>query len=139
MSFYHNDPYVFISISDPGGSNVKLGYEGDGLIDILRLQFDDKDPSSISHTIKTKYQYITDDDAKQIIDFYEVWKSDVSFICIHCGAGISRSSATAAALQVVSNGPRSDNWIFQDGRYMPNRYVYRKILAEAHKRNLIVF
>jgi len=67
-----------------------------------------------------------DSQAQEILDFVDKVKDDVKLIICHCEAGVSRSAGVAAAVLKILTG--SDNAIFNDRRYIPNRYVYRKIL-----------
>lgn len=70
-------------------------------------------------------------DAKAIIDLVEAhpeWET----LLVHCTAGISRSSAVAAALHKIFNG--SDEAIFGKRCFRPNMRVYRMVLEEWHSR-----
>jgi predicted protein tyrosine phosphatase len=64
--------------------------------------------------------------AVQIVDFVERMKNRVNGFLIHCEAGVSRSAAVAAAIELMLNG--SSDRIFNDRRYSPNQYVYRKLI-----------
>ena len=87
--------------------------------DILRLYFDDVD--SIIHG-----RLLSESDANKIKYFIINNKKHVNTIICSCDAGISRSSAIAAALMYWING--SDNEIWDNPRYVPNRFVYRTLL-----------
>jgi len=146
--FYHEDPYVFISIQDAGCVREPPIHitkrDAGNCMAVLALYFWDVD--AIHDKPEANYfvngrpaneGLFCDEQADKILDFYLEWKDMVAFFALHCNAGISRSSATAAALQVVADGPRSDNWIFDDGRWHPNRWVYRTILKVAQQRGLL--
>jgi predicted protein tyrosine phosphatase len=64
--------------------------------------------------------------AKGILDFAENWKSRVELIVCQCDAGISRSSAAAAALSKIING--DDSWVFNSPKYVPNNLIYRTLI-----------
>ena len=98
---------------------------------IMRLDFDDVSEFDL-HCMLTM-------DARKILDFVFAHKDEVDLIVVHCGAGISRSAAVAAALSKILNG--DDMWVFENPRYCPNNHVYRSIL-NAHfggydKRDLV--
>jgi len=106
---------------------------------ILRVQFYDIDIESITnagyiHEIQKSggKGLMTDDHANQILDFVVDMKGKIELLICHCEGGISRSSATAAAILRILTG--SDNKIFNDPRYIPNMFVYRKILNAWQER-----
>jgi len=70
--------------------------------------------------------------ALQIVDFVEGIKDKVKGFLIHCEAGVSRSAAVAAAIELMLNG--SSDRIFNDRRYSPNMYVYTKLIQEWQNR-----
>jgi hypothetical protein len=70
--------------------------------------------------------------AVQIVDFVERIKDKVNGILIHCEAGVSRSAAVAAAIELMLNG--SSDRIFNDRRYSPNLYVYTKLIQVWQNR-----
>lgn len=54
----------------------------------------------------------------------------INKIVCFCAAGISRSSATCAALMDIYNGHGSSGVIYSDNRYHPNGLIYHTIMAE---------
>lgn len=109
---------------------------------VLYLQFYDIDVDSITNAgyileikkIKTEFGsgLMTDDHANSIIEFYQEMLGKIEILICHCEAGVSRSSGVAAALMRIHTG--SDDKIFNDSRYIPNRFVYRKILNAWEER-----
>jgi predicted protein tyrosine phosphatase len=132
-AFIH-EPHVIISItgSKHGIANVEAGRGG--CKEVLRLTFDDAGPGWTQFQEET--QLFTDKDADLIADFVEIWKDKVQIIVVHCLGGISRSSGVAAAIHYALNGKDSCTAIFNDGRYVPNSYVYNKTLNALHSKNL---
>lgn len=62
----------------------------------------------------------------------QVWRKilehreDLELLICQCDGGISRSSATAAAVSRIING--DDRWIFRSQLYNPNKLVYYTLL-----------
>jgi predicted protein tyrosine phosphatase len=75
----------------------------------------------------------SDEQAVQIVDFVERIKDKVNGFLIHCEAGVSRSAAVAAAIELIVNG--SSDRILNDRRYSPNQCVYRKLIQAWQKPN----
>lgn len=133
-------PHAIISIGEPplkdefgGGEKANLTYDNPLLNGILWIQFYDLDISSFEMPaealmMQEKYGHglFTEKDAKDILDFLDVVKDKVDIIICNCKAGISRSSAVAAAILKILTG--SDKEIFDNPRYVPNMFVYRTIL-----------
>jgi predicted protein tyrosine phosphatase len=72
--------------------------------------------------------------AKKILELVEREKHNIFHIICVCGAGISRSSATAAALgKILYN---DDTFIFDNPRYIPNSHVYSTILRTNFERDI---
>jgi len=115
--FSPND-YV-ISITDPNSNDACIRGTGN----ILRVSFYDIDKRL--ETNGKFYEPINDSQAYQIVSFvgHAPGESDVY---VHCEAGISRSSGVAAALAKCFIGREAGEEIFK--RYLPNRYVYSKII-----------
>ena len=137
-------PHAIISIGEPKqckdkGLNKAEFADNEHRKGVLYLQFYDLDMASIEDAhdlreIQKKYGYglMTDDHANQILDFVEEIKDRVELIVCHCEAGVSRSSGVAAAILRILTG--SDDKIFNDRRYIPNIFVYRKILNAWEER-----
>lgn len=101
--------------------------------DVLRVQFDD---ITIKHVeayprVISKYQLFNGVIAKAIADFVEKHK-DIPLLICQCDAGISRSSATAAAISKFYKG--DDFEFFGSRRYVPNTLVYTILLDELYTR-----
>lgn len=117
------NPTYVISITTPGDPQANIHPEHSGTIKaVLRLAFDDVEAD--------EPRAITTDQAMQIKNFInnhweEIAKSD---LLVHCGAGISRSAGAAAAILLAKTG--SDDQIMENGRYTPNRTVYREVLNQ---------
>jgi len=66
--------------------------------------------------------------AKQILDLVKRENENIYYIVCQCDAGISRSSATAAALSKIIYD--TDEWVFAYKGYVPNTHIYTTILKE---------
>ena len=64
--------------------------------------------------------------AKKILELVEREKNNVYHIICVCDAGISRSSATAAAISKILYN--DDTFVFDNPRYLPNSHIYSTIL-----------
>jgi predicted protein tyrosine phosphatase len=129
-------PWVLISIHE--ASFPPVDPPSDGLQDLLVLKFSDLDtePDTVTEALNT-----TPMDAKQaesILRFFYKWKDRVDYLVCQCDAGISRSSAVAAALSVVNKGPRQDQWVFSNPMYKPNMHVYRLLLELASEMGILI-
>lgn len=153
--FVTEEKHIIISITDPNSEKVRIKSKP---IDILSLQFHDVDhrikkqkdcklckgtgKSELFPDINGGHCYACTDKmdikifdetyAEQILDFVNAYKDTVDLITVNCEAGISRSSATAAALSLILNG---EDQFFYD-HYLPNALIYRKIINVAVKRGV---
>lgn len=108
-----NGPFIWISIRDRNDSSVPS--LPSGCIKSLYLDFDDSDDNNL----------MTYHQAMSVAKFYADF-GHCNNLLINCEAGISRSSAVAAAiLKYVSN---DDSQVFNNAYFKPNRYVYRNVL-----------
>ncbi len=133
-SQYCKDPHktdsAIISISTPNVDYHGLEIEPtdkNRVIAILSLEFMDADypgDNDVYGNPTTISDLMSDEDAKTVVDFVEQYKD--KRILVHCDAGISRSSAVAAAILKHYTG--NDDMIFDSRWYNPNRWVYRKVL-----------
>ena len=107
---------IIVSINDVSDipNDIKIGH----VKRVLSVFFDD--------VCSGQPYAITEDDAKQIVEFVERYKDSVDKIIVHCAAGVSRSAATAAAILKFYTG--DDSQIFDALRYRPNMSVYTKVL-----------
>ena len=134
-------PHAIISIGEPepqreGAPGQAKFADNEHRKGLLRLQFYDIDVDSITNAgylreiqkMKEKYGsgLFTDDQARQIVNFVNKMRGKIEVLVCHCEAGISWSSGMAAAINLMING--SDKEIFNNIRYLPNMFVYRKIL-----------
>ena len=126
-------PHAIISITDPDKNFADFG-PNENRVDILSLQFYDLEDIRDEMSPQDGAVYaemfgsglFSDQQAFQIVEFVERIKDKVNGFLIHCEAGVSRSAAVAAAIELMVNG--SSDRVFQDKRYSPNGYVYRKLL-----------
>jgi len=154
-------PHAIISIGDPPPKGGAIGSratfaDNPNRVDTLWMRFYDLDMSfidqySILHTLKDStffnmetaedarifqeeygHGLFTEEHAAQILDFLDAVKDEVNAIVCNCEAGVSRSSAVAAAILRITTG--SDEKIFNDPRYIPNRFIYRTILNVWEER-----
>lgn len=109
---------VLIGITDPDTQPVS--YTGT-YVEVLPLQFHDMDKTYAG------YKTIDPEDAKKILELVLRHEEVLGEVVVHCGAGISRSSAVAAALSKILTG--CDGQFFQPP-FVPNRLVYSTILYE---------
>lgn len=125
MRWIHKDPFIHISISDSDQSACVLT-DCPTRLDQLFMFFEDwtyQDPH------QPNYVLFNEDMAKEILDFVNgslAKHPDLDLIVVNCQAGISRSSAVAAALATILNG--RDDFIFRDPAFAPNMLVYHTIL-----------
>ena len=117
--FKSDESFIVISITDPNSEKVKIKNKP---IDILSLQFFDLD-KDIGQFPYSQFIF-TINQAQQILNFVKKYKNKVNLIIVHCEAGISRSAGVAGALSLIYNG--TDEYYFE--KYLPNMFVYRKIL-----------
>ena len=123
--FESNEPFIVISITDPKSERVKV----DNLfMDILHLQFYDLDKDT--GTFPYSRFILTENQAQQILDFVNYYKSKVNLLVVHCEVGISRSAGVAGSLSLILNG--TDQYYFDN--YIHNMFVYRKILNNYMKK-----
>ena len=114
-------PYIWISIVDPDAREfepAKLGWHRG----TLQVMFHDIG-SIEQNTAASRAGYLaaTPEDAKRIVRFIQKYRDHVEVVAVHCHAGISRSSATAAAISLWLN--KHDSGIFADQRYRPNKLL----------------
>jgi len=69
--------------------------------------------------------------AKKILDLVKREKNNVYHIISQCDAGISRSSATAAAISKILYN--DDSFVFDNPRYVPNSHIYSTILKTYYE------
>lgn len=107
-------PVAIISISVDGTHPNLLRKHN--VSDFVYLTFADRDSGK---------DLISEMQAIMILEFAK--KNKDKLIVCQCDAGISRSSAVAAALSKIHND--DDNWVFNNKQYRPNMYVYRILVT----------
>jgi len=82
---------------------------------VLRLEFNDADPSHMAPEAQKLYSFFTQDQAMAILRFLKQHEHDTFHVVVHCEAGVSRSAAVAKFIALIYN------------LYFPDRYdVYNK-------------
>lgn len=123
----HRMSSFVISISSLDESRpdmVKNNSIGNQIKGILYLHFNDTDNPKDS---------IQDNQAFKIAIALNDNINKVDKIIVHCGAGQSRSSGVAGA--ILKYYTNDDSLIFNNRRYTPNMYCYRKVLEWLYKYN----
>ena len=125
---------ALISITDYGCDFANLQHKPDFL---LQLAFDDidgdvfvdelggKTTDAERVEIEAKYHMLSDEQAKQIAEFYHSVHDKVEVVICQCEHGQSRSAAIAAA--ILEYKCRKGINVFADDRYYPNKVIFRKI------------
>ncbi|MBE6994772.1 MAG: hypothetical protein E7423_09070 [Ruminococcaceae bacterium] len=125
----HDRPAVMISISDPYEERAGRVFcsPQNMLKSILRLRFADADRPGpdVYGREASALDMMQDEDAARIADF--VRRHQALDLIVHCDAGVSRSAGVAAAILKHLTG--DDSPIFNDPRFRPNMWCYRKTLA----------
>ena len=70
--------------------------------------------------------------AQEILQLVKKEKENIYYTICQCDGGISRSSATAAALSKIIHG--TDEWVFNNPRYVPNMQIFRTILNTFYEQ-----
>lgn len=131
------DPYrdhIIISVNEVGADPYPINTNRNTK-DVIRLHFDDLEEETLSFrmAIGRDARILTEEQADEILDFVER-NSAISYIIVHCAAGVSRSPAIGAALSLIYNGRGEDQRFFDE--FVPNRHVYRTILERALDRGI---
>lgn len=109
-------PWAAISISSDETQFANLSTNNrKGLLQLCFLDRDFKHKDNFQNT-----------HASQIIEFVFEMLPKIDSLLIHCEAGVSRSSAIAAAISEILWGQKASSVYFTN--YTPNNFVYRKIL-----------
>jgi hypothetical protein len=82
----------------------------------------------ISNTVR---RGLTDEQAKEIADFYHMVCDNVKTLICQCEHGQSRSAAVAAAF--IEYRYKAGIEIFADDDFTPNKTIFRKIMKELQK------
>ena len=95
----HDETSVIISIYDTTDSpNHFNKYINNGIKAVLYVQFDDVDKTYIDNKNNIYNIAIDKTNAHKIVKFAKMYWDKVNTIIVHCGAGVSRSVACAAAI-----------------------------------------
>lgn len=126
---------ALISITDYDYDFAKLKNQPNYL---LQLAFDDIDADIFAdelgrapteterRQIENEYHMLSDEQAKEVVNFYNKVCDKVDVIICQCEHGQSRSAAIAAAILEYKSRKGID--IFADDNYYPNKTVFKKIL-----------
>ena len=126
----YNVPWACISITGPTSADAR--FPVGNCVGVLRLKFDDVNGPR-DYWYRREDVLFNDEMARRVLAFAkEVWPK-IEVAHVHCWAGISRSSATAAALSRIYFG--SDGEFVCGPVYRPNSLVYRTIL-DVHTAEL---
>lgn len=112
---------VIISINTPGYGTYL--YSNKNIIDILPLYFNDIVRDYAENIAPRSEDFIG------LKDFIDRHKNNVEEIIVHCAAGISRSSAVAAAICQYLNLDE-EKIIWSNHNYIPNTLVYELSIRE---------
>ena len=126
---YKNKNYIIISIHESPIEDYNIHFSKDYFCkDVLELHFSDIQESWESK-IPSDFLLFSDKDAEDIVNFVKKYEnSPIDEILIHCNAGVSRSTAVAAAISEYLG--MDSSVYFKEGS--PNEYIYKK-LSEKFK------
>lgn len=121
------EPYFAISFHGKGDLATQL-VQHPNLKSALLIEADDSGTGIYGAKVFTQEQ------AALIAGFAELAHNEgINLIMVNCFAGISRSSACAAAIMLKFNG--DDSPIFNSYSYMPNAHIYT-LMRRAFKIDL---
>lgn len=101
-------------------------------IDVLELYFDDI-WEILSAEVYNRYNLFNEDMAKELITF--IRKHDFDEVNVHCGAGISRSSALMTCVSKIIGMPQIEQSINECERFIPNKLVL-SVFDKVFKENV---
>jgi hypothetical protein len=108
-----------VSPAEPGEDPASLVTKLDGFwYKVLRLQFQDIDPTHCSSEWIAERKPMTEEHAQQIIAFLLEVEDEVDEIWAHCEAGISRSAAVAKFIATVYGS------FFPESYSLYNKHVF---------------
>ena len=128
---------VLISITDAEGDYATLAYKPEH---ILQVAFNDIDNDVLidevgyapteeeRQAVEEKYRMFSDEQARQVAEFYLAVKDTAEVVICQCEHGQSRSAAVAAA--ILEYRSKKGIQIFAHDKYYPNKVVFRKVLNE---------
>ena len=123
--------YAIVSIQEysKGYGRGLQFIKGGNCVAALNIEFSDITPEMGLDIEKL----MTKEDAKTIHDFVESLPEETQLLIIHCHAGVSRSAAVAAAIELSRGGDIKQ--YFESEIYLPNRYVYYNMLEAYGYKN----
>lgn len=116
MVQYYAEPFAIISITCPDDPVIAFT-DNPFLLSVFRMQFFDTDKDKLGIPAPKQEDFAG---LKNYID--QLVQTNCRTLFVHCGGGISRSSAVAAA---ISDYLHLGYDIFSDRKYKPNMLVYR--------------
>jgi predicted protein tyrosine phosphatase len=111
-------PHILVSINTPGDAYAKIPPNKERVAILRQTFFDLTEPAGIFRSLYTPKH------ARELVKFVADYAPHAELFVAHCDAGISRSSATCAAVARLLG--QDDEWFFTHKR--PNTLVYRTIL-----------
>ena len=121
--------YALLSIADSTNgkliSEIMADLVNDDQLHVATLyqEFDDIIEPYHTMTLFTKEQ------GQDILDFMTgLQKAEVEELYIHCHAGVSRSAAVAAVLELVQENEGASAEYWQSALYAPNSFVYKTLM-----------
>jgi len=122
------EPYLYIYYRDPINDTFveyKKSNTGEYCVGSIGFYVHDISPEKI-YDKSRNWILFSENDAKKLVEFVKKNMNRVKLIVCQCMGGVSRSSATAAALdECINKTKRSSIW--DDGRYVPNRLIYNSL------------
>ena len=115
------NPYVWIGVCDSCNFLPKL--MNDNCVAHVVLKFDDIEQPTDGMVM------MSDEHAMAIALLLETHKHNFNTVVVSCEAGISRSSAIAAAMGLFFNGTRGEFVNTYSSPYIPNRHVFNKMIG----------
>lgn len=124
----HSARRVLISITTPPVPDSFSRFcapamlQADTWKDVLRLEFDDADPSHMNSVQATQYRLFNEEDAIKILTFLKKHQDDTVDAIVHCEAGISRSAAVSKFIAHIYALPFPENYSIY------NKHVFSTLL-----------
>ena len=129
------DPAVGMIAAARGSKSVDFNREHDQpvvdsahWVELLRLDFNDIDPSHCSDEWKAQWTLFDDAMADQVIDLLERTKDSATIFAVHCHAGISRSAAISKFIAVFHN------LSFPESYKLYNKHVFSTLTRRWRQR-----
>lgn len=123
------DRRVLISITTPAVPDTMSRFCKPAVLfedtwkDVLRLEFDDADPSLISQIlIEKRYRLFNEEDAIKVLKFLKMHQANTEDAFVHCEAGISRSAAVSKFIAHIYSLP------FPEQYSIYNKHVFSTLL-----------